>query len=329
MKRIPMNVMVTEARSRLPFPNPESRIQNPKSIAALLICCLLTSATSAHAARLKVLTTFLPVYCFTANVAGDQADVENLLPAGVSPHEFSFLPREARKVGTADLIIVNGLAMEPWLDKMLKANFAAQTPPVIEATAGIRPRLIAASPDRHPGSNPGLHQPRGGANPHVWLDPTLAAHAVTNILLALSRADPSHASAYELNARNYLARLQALDSEIATALAPIQNRSIVTYHDAFPYFARRYGLDVVGVIEEIPEVNPSPRYLSELGRRIRTNDVRVIFTEAGPPSKLAKQIADDLHTALAPLDTLETGRLAPGAYEEGMRSHLRILLRFL
>ncbi|MDB6016402.1 MAG: Periplasmic solute binding protein [Pedosphaera sp.] len=274
----------------------------------------------AEGRKLKVLTSFLPVYCFTMNVAGDLAEVENLLPPGADPHEFQFSPREMRKLNAADVIVINGLQLESWLDRVIKSTDHPQT--VVEMAAGLKSELITASPYLNLGAGA---SEATAPNPHIWLDPHLAAHAVTNILNALQKADPTNAAGYERNARQYLARLEKLDGELRAGLAPFKGKPVITLHDAFPYFARRYDLRIVGVVEKVPEVEPSLRYVGELGKVIRSEKVKAIFSERQSSPKLAEQMARDYHLAVAQLDTLETGEFKPDAYEEGMRNNLRAL----
>lgn len=268
--------------------------------------------------KLKVVTSFLPIYCFTVNVAGDLAEVENLLPPGTEPHDFQFSPREVRKLETADMVVVNGLHLESWLDRAIRSSSHAKV--VVEAAAGLEPDLIYGASSRSVSDTP---------NPHVWLDPRLAEHEVTNILAALSKADPANEIGYTRNAGKYIARLEKLDEEFSNGLASCKGRSIITFHDAFPYFARRYGLKVAGVIERVPDVEPSPKYLSELNRVIRRDGIKVIFGDRQSSMKLPEQIGHDYNVAVAELDTLETGEFKPDAYEEGMRKNLRILEKYL
>jgi len=285
---------------------------------------------AAEPAKLKVLTSFLPVYCFTANVAGELADVENLLPANVGPHDYQFAPRDLRKLTGAQLFVVNGHGMEDWLSKATRAGKGGKTAVIVEAYAGVpKDRLITELPHiRLPGDQDHHHHDTG-PNPHLWLDPTLAAHAVTNILAALQKADPKNAAGYAANAARFIERLRALDTELAIALTPFKSRRIVTYHHAFPYFTRRYGLNLIGVIEEVPDVEPSPKYLSALLKAMREQDVKVIFTEPQFSPKLAERISKDAKIPVAELDTLETGPLKPTAYEEGLRRNLNTLLKHL
>lgn len=274
--------------------------------------------------RLNVVTSFLPVYCFAANVAGNYAKVENLLPPGTEPHDFQFSAREVKRLEAADVVIINGLGIESWLDKVIRGRGEVKAE-VVELSAGLKRDLIYSLPYLDLGNRGAADAQSGRANPHVWLDPRLAEHGVTNILLALQRADPAHAEGYRQNAAKYVARLEKLDAELEAGLAPFKGQPIITFHDAYPYFARRYGLKIVGVIEEVPDVQPSPRYLERLHEVILRKGVKVIFSDKQFSAKLAEQIGRDYHVAVAQLDTLETGELKPDAYEAGMRSNLRVL----
>ncbi len=269
-------------------------------------------AGPAVAAGLRVVTTLPPIYCLTVNVAGNLARVENLLPPGAAAHDFQFTFAERRKLERADLVIANGLGLEPWLGKVLEKS-------------GPR-RVVRCAADLETGNDP----PAGRApNPHVWLDPILACRMVTNILVALQQADPANASGYATNAAAFAQRLQKLDEELRAGLATLPGRAIITSHDAFPYLARRYGLDVVGVIEEQPEVDPSPAHLSGLRATIQKHGVKVLFVDAHEHGRRARQLGRDFGVSVGRLDTLEGSPLTPSAYEEGMRRNLRALQQAL
>lgn len=278
--------------------------------------------------RLKVLTSVLPVFCFAANVAGDLADVENLLPEAVDPHEYQLSPADLRKLDGADLILINGLGLEAWLDKAFRA---AQGKPhrIVEVSTGLGSKLIGTSPEKLAQANPSPGDGPHLANPHVWLDPTLAAHCVTNILTALRQADPAHTEAFAIRARDYITRLQALDSELAGKFTGLKAAPFITYHDAFPYFVRHYGLTLAGVVEEVPEVSPSPQYLAHLSQTARQKKVRALFYDSPTPPRLARQIARDLSLKLERLDPMETGRPNRLGYEEQMRRNAEALARAL
>ena len=282
----------------------------------MLVALLAPGVHGASVERPRVVTSFLPLYCWTANVAGNLATVENLLPSHAEPHDYAFTPGDARKLAQADMIVVNGLGLEPWLPKYLRGSPASRDR--VLDVGGLDARLVA-----------GEHDFPTRANPHIWLDPQLAAGCVSNISMALQLIDHTHAGAYASNALAYVARLQRLDADIRQSLAGVTNRAIVTYHDAFPYFARRYGLEIAGVVEQVPEVNPTPKYLAQLSRMMRERNIRVICVPAGGRTRLARRIAADLKVELIELDTLENGALSPAAYEERMRANAAVLQKHL
>jgi zinc transport system substrate-binding protein len=272
-------------------------------------------------AKLTVLTSFLPIYCFAANVAGNAAQVDNLIPPGAEPHDYQLSVRDRQRIATANLVIFNNLGIDEWLNRVLperSSHFMSGS-----ASAGLSSELIlrnGRSPKRDSLTN---------CNPHIWLDPILAMHSVSNIARAFVAADPANQSEYLQNASNYVARLQTLHEELQSGLAPYQGAGIVTLHDSFPYFARRYGLVVAGVIEETPDVSPSAQDLARLYKVIRKTKPKVIFTEPQFSPRLAYQIGADLKIPVASLNTLETGPLKPDAYEQIMRENLRTLQRTL
>jgi zinc transport system substrate-binding protein len=295
------------------------------SILGLFIAVLgLIAPLSTEAApRPRIVTSFFPLYCWTVNVAGEFADVENLLPGRVDPHAYSFTTSDARKLTGADLIVVNGLGLENWLPKVQR-NGTVATNKVVSVSAGLKSQLLFGAHHHHH-EHDGHDHAGEQANEHIWLDPTLAAHGVSNILAALQRLDPAHAAAYASNAQAYVTRLHQLDTDIRAKLAGVTNRAIVTYHDAFPYFTRRYGLAIAGVVEQQPGVPPGPKYLSELGKKIRAQKIPAIFVPPGVRNPLAQRLARDLKVQLAELDTLESGPLSPSAYEQQMMFNATVL----
>jgi zinc transport system substrate-binding protein len=298
------------------------------SIWVLLALSLAFESSARAAEKLKVLTSFLPVYCFVSNVAGDRADVENFLPPGSGPHDYQFTPRDIRKLTDADLVFVNGLGIEAWLNKAIEASGSKKGGKVVELAGTLKKELIRSEHGISLGGKDD-HDHSHGPNPHIWLDPQLAILCVKNAEVALSKADPKNATHYAANAKAYIEKLQSLDESLAATLKPVQKNAFVTFHNAFPYFVRRYELKLAGVVEEVPDVQPSPRYLKKLLDVIRDNKAKAIFAEPQFSKKIVERIATDAGVSLGTLDTLETGDLKPSAYEEGMRRNAESLLKHL
>jgi zinc transport system substrate-binding protein len=291
-------------------------------LAAVAGMLLVLSAPAAQ--RPRVITSFLPIYSWTVNVAGEFADVENLLPASAEPHEYAFKIEDVRKLTQADLVIINGLGLESWLQKFKRSSVVA-TNKIVAVTDGLQQQLLFGEHHHHHAAHEDRSHGHEQPNEHTWLDPQLAAHGVSNILAALQRIDPAHSAAYASNAQAYVVRLRQLDREIAARLSGVTNRAIITYHDAFPYLARRYGLEIAGMVEKVPGENPSARHLTEFGKTIRARRIPVIFVPPGGRTPLARRLAKDLKVKLAELATLESGPLSPSAYEEYMLGNAKVL----
>ena len=297
----------------------------------------LLSVLGAPAAEIRVLTTLPAIHSWAANVAGDTAAVESLLPANVGPHDFQFRPSDLRKLAAADVVLMNGLGVDTWLTRAVTRGASKPSRRVVTVTDGLQKQLIhhrtplAIDPTTTGSKKPSQDHSHDhdhsddDANPHVWLDPVFAKHCVSNIIQALCQADPAHAEGYTRRGETYLRELDQLDEQIRSSLKGLSNRKVVTFHDAFPYFCRRYDLQLVGVVEEVPSVDPSPKYLAQLSRAIRQQQVRVIFSEPQFHPRLVQRLANDLAIGVAELDVLETGTASRTFYIDGLRRNLRTL----
>ena len=287
-----------------------------KSLLFLFGLAVLTVAAQAQAgtAPLRIVTSFLPISAATLSIVGDRAEVSQLTGQGVGPHEFEPKPSDLRKIADADLLIVNGLGLEGWLDAVVHKVGDAHLK-VVDASAGIAP---LENPTELKLSGPSDAKTADGANPHAWLDPVLAKQQAAAILAAVEAADPA-------NAQAYFAKLDQLNADFAAELAKLPSRDLITFHDAFPYFAARYGLNYLGSVEEFPEKAPSPRELGHLVDIINSHHVRIVFAEEGYEPKLLQTIAGQTGAKLAQIDTLEVGPASANGYLERMRSNLAVL----
>ncbi|MGB7086107.1 MAG: zinc ABC transporter substrate-binding protein, partial [Phormidesmis sp.] len=178
---------------------------------------------------LEVVTTFLPMTDFAQAVAGDRAQVTQLLPVGVSPHDYQAKPQDAQRIAEADVLIKNGLAFENFLAALIE-NAGNADLAVVDTSAGIDP-LSTTVEDEHTEADHADDHDHGGVDPHIWLDPKRAIQQVENIRDGLIAADPDGGDIYTDNAAAYISELQALDRDISEALAPYARKTFVTYHD--------------------------------------------------------------------------------------------------
>ncbi|HZK48800.1 MAG TPA: metal ABC transporter substrate-binding protein [Thermoleophilia bacterium] len=278
------------------------------------------------AARLLVVTSVPVIYSLTANVAGDAVRLENLLPPGSSPHQVTFTPSQARLISDADVLIINGANLEPWVDDLV-ASAGNSDLQVVVASDGVE----FLRPDEAlplPSSGSGEQTSPGDVDPHVWLDVSNARLMVGNIAEALCRVDPAGAADYRRRAATYTATLDALDSEVRAALAPLSNRRFVSFHSAFQYYARAYGLEQVAVIEEFPGKEPSPQYLAGLVRLIGELKVPAVFSEPQFSARPAEALARETGVSIYEVDP-EGAAISPTMYEDLIRKDTEVFVTAL
>lgn len=208
------------------------------------------STTAATTGELQVVTTFLPIAQFTKAVAGDRAEVTQLLPTNVGPHDFQARPEDVQRLAEADVLVQNGLEMEEFLEDLV-ANASNPDLQIVDSSEGIATianeegHSHAEGEDHdhdhdHEGEEQAEagHHHHGEYNPHVWLDPKRAIEQVENIRDGLIAADPEGEAEYTANAAAYIAQLQELDAEITSTLQPYAGQTFVAFHDFAPYFAQ-------------------------------------------------------------------------------------------
>lgn len=265
-----------------------------KRQAPVLIVVFLTLfalvAPGAFAQPLKVTASIYPIGDMVKEVGGERVEVGVLLPPGASPHVFEPTMRAAKELSQARLFFEVGAGLDFWAEKLARGSKANIT--VIVLSDGMR-LLREGGEHRHE------HE---AANPHVWLDPVLAMEMVKRIEKALVEADPQSAGIYRRQSAEYIGRLQALDSEIRKTVANFRIKSFISFHPAWDYFALRYGLKSVGVIEQSPGKEPSPQKLREIVKAIRDYHIRAVFAEPQLNPKSAEVIAREAGVKVIMLD---------------------------
>ncbi|HLY35730.1 MAG TPA: metal ABC transporter substrate-binding protein [Candidatus Limnocylindria bacterium] len=243
------------------------------------------------------------------NVGGDLVTVTSLVPKNGDVHTFEPTPADIRAVAAASLLVMNGLGLDDWLEKTL-GNVSKQGTPLVKLAVGL-PGVTPL-----PGDDPATQ------NPHLFMDPKYAELYVDRIAAALRQVDPSHAATYDARAAAYRAKLEALDAWVRAQVAtiPAANRKLVSFHDAFPYYAREYGIAIVGVAVEAPGQDPSAGYTARLVDAIRAAGVKAIFSERQFPAKLVQQLAAETGTkVVANLYDDALGDPPVTSYEEVIR----------
>jgi len=266
--------------------------------------------TPAPSGALDVVATTTVFADLVSQVGGDLVEVTSLVPKGGEVHTFDPAPSAARAIADTDLIVMNGLGLDDWLAH-LAANVGTSGPTLVlgEDLPGVE---YLYGEDGNGGS----------INPHLWLDVTLAQRYVERIRDSLVALRPASAAELRAAADRYLARLEALDAEIRADFAalPETERRVVSYHDAFPYYARAYGLTVVGTVVRAPGQEPSAGEVGALVEEIRAAGVLAILSEVQFNDAAAKTIADETGaTIVSELYTDSLGDPPVDSYEELIR----------
>jgi zinc transport system substrate-binding protein len=299
-----------------------------KKFLCILLCVVLLPVFPALAAKKTIVASFYPVYVLAANILDGVEGVHlasMTAPSTGCLHDYQLLTSDMRTLSKAEALLINGAGMEGFLPDLQK-----QLPdlPVIDCSQGIE--FICAEAHDHEAHHDHDHD-HGTFNAHIWLDPKNAIVMVTNLADGLIAALPHHANAIAANRDAYIARLAALDAELTAALATIPHKDIITFHEAFPYFAHAYGLNVAAVINRDPDDALSPRQLADLCKTGQALGAPPLFTEPQYEDKAAATISRETGAPLYTLDPIVTGPAdAPLTYyEDVMRQNLAVLLQAL
>ena len=254
-----------------------------------LIVALLAVAPSAFAQsrvqeRVQVVTTTTDLRSLAEAVGGDRIVAVSLVPPGLDAEEYQPKPQDALRLKQAQLLVRVGLDYDLWVDRLLaqvgRPEISRGGPAYVDtslAIAVLELRGMSVGPDDG--------HAHGSGNPHYWLDPKNAETITANIFEALAQIDPANAATYESNRQAFLTRLNAKLTEWESKLSPLRSVPMVAYHSSWPYFARRFRLDFIGLIETKPGVPPSPSHLAGIVRDMRAKGARIVIREPNEPER--------------------------------------------
>ena len=281
------------------------------------LCLLLTGCGGTNTAgggkdgSFHIVTSFYPMYVATINITQgvDGVTVTNMTkPQTGCLHDYQLMTEDMKTLEKADAFVINGAGMESFLDKVIEQQKNLK---IIDASKGIE-----------------LLKDDDEENPHVWLSVTDAILQVKNIAEQLKAADPKHADAYEKNAAAYIKKLEALKAEMHAELDTVPNKDIVTFHEAFPYFAKEFGLNIISVVEREPGTEPTPAELQATIEQVKKLPVKVLFTEPQYSPSAAETIARETGAKIYTLDPVVTGEAnaqAINAYIDTMKKNMETL----
>lgn len=263
---------------------------------------------------LTIATSFYPMYIFSLNIAKDIPNVKVIdmtKPITGCLHDYSVTTEDMKTLATSQIFVINGAGMESFMDKVIKQQPDLK---IIDSGKGIE--LIKGDSEE-------------GDNPHIWVSISNAITQVNNISEQLSSLDPDNAAKYKENSDAYVRKLEVQRDKMHKELDSVKNRDIITFHEAFPYFAKEFKLNIVGVIEREPDSEPNVKELAETIEIINKLKVKALFVEPQYSQKAAETIAKETNSKIYTLDPAVTGEMNADAYINIMESNLKTLLEAL
>ena len=260
------------------------------------------SGSGGDGSRLTIATTVAPITSIVADIVGDRADVIGIVPEGTNSHTFEPRPSVAELLSEADVVYMNGLDLEDPTKHLAEANLADGAE-IIELGTQAIPESDYIYDFSFPKSG-------GKPNPHLWTDPQLAREYAELVKDDMSGRDPDNAAYYSANYEAFSAQIDALDAAMRESFATIPHRELLTYHDAYAYFARTYDWTVIGAIQIADFDDPTPSEVADLIEQVRASGVPAIFGSEVFPSPVLEQIGKE--TGVRYVDELRDDDLPGG-----------------
>ena len=264
--------------------------------------------TKIDSSKLQVISSFYTLHEFSQNVGQEKVDVTLLVPVGVEPHDWGPTIKDVQRMQKSDLIIINGIGFENWVDNLKETNYQGV---IVDTSNGILD------------NNLGQEQISTSGDPHIWLNPVYAKIQVQNIANAFSNSDPSNQEYYQSNAAKYIEELEFLDLKIRNELSNC-NHDFVAFHDAFSYFADEYNLNQHTIISATdPHGEATAKTLENVISTAKELNIKVIFSEENVNTRTSEIIANEIDGKVLVLSTLEVS--SDGTYISKMSENLNNL----
>jgi len=263
-------------------------------------------ASNCFGEKIPVVASIFPVADLVKQVGGMYVDVTTVIPSGASPHTYEPRPSLLKKISEARVFFMIGAGLELWAGKFIRLSKNQIV--IVKLSEGVS---LIRLPEHNHGNFEHHHDDAdisdsksGFANPHIWLDPEIAKLMVNKIISVLCKLDNKHIKYYEKRGSAYLDKLDELHGLIGSTVEKFKIRKYVCFHPAWDYFARRYGLESVGVIEATPGRSPTPKSIMKIVSLIKQHDIRAVFAEPQLNPKVAEVIAREADAKVLFLDPI-------------------------
>lgn len=306
------------------------------SVSLLLTGCIKQNSNTNNAQsdnELNIVTSFYPMYISTLNIVKDipNVNITNMTKAQTGClHDYQLTPQDLKTLENADILVVNGAGMESFLD-----NIISQYPNLKIVTASEGLDLLEEDGHDHSDETDEEHAEHSTDddhdheyNAHLWVSVEGNISQVKNIASQLAFLNPENSTQYMDNANEYVDKLETLSTEMHNELDSLPNRNIITFHEAFPYFAKEFNLNIAGVIQIEPDSEPSAKEVEEIIQTIKDQKITALFTEPQYASKIANTISTETGAKVYELDPIVTGDATNNAYDDyinKMKQNLEVL----
>lgn len=298
-----------------------------KKIAAPVLSAIslfMFTGCSKKESTVNFVTSCYPVHIIAMNIADGINDVEiKKMSENHSGclHDFQLQSKDLKNIEKSSAFIINGAGMENFLGKITEEN---QEIKIIDSSAGITLIDEKCDHDECEDEECDCHH-HGGSNPHIWLSPENYIIQVENICEGMKSADPKNAERYQKNADMYIGKIKDLKIKMHSELEKFEGKNIITFHNAFPYFSKEFGINILGVINHEPGEEPSAQEILDTVNKIQQNDIKAIFTEPQYIDSAAKTISKETGVQIYTLDPCVTGENNKEAYINTMEKNMEIL----
>jgi zinc transport system substrate-binding protein len=256
--------------------------------------------------KIKVAATIFPLYDAISEIGKDKVDAVLIIPPASDPHNFSITPQDIKKLQGVKLIFENDINLENWMDDLLQNLKGAK---LINTSEAIMDNVE-------------------NDNPHVWLNPDYFIAQCAAIKESLSEADPVNSSYYEANFKTYTETIESEAMKLRMEISALQVKKIVSFHDAFPYLAKYFGLQIAGSLEETPGASPTPQKIKEIEDIITQNHIKAAFKEPQQSTDIMNAIVEDTHIKVYVLDPIG-GTNSRNSYLQTMQYNINTIIEAL